>query len=373
MYEAQKKPMSKLALTGGGRCNITNSFEFVRSVEEVYPRGATLMKRALKSFPVRKTLEWFEDRGVEFVTQSDGCVFPRSQDAMQIVRCLEREMNFCGVNLRCGTPIQSIREAAEGGYNLSSGSQVFHADKVIVTVGGCSTDTLRKLLPEGISLSPSCPSLFTFKLDDPALKSLMGTVVEKVKLGLEGTNLRSEGTLLITDWGVSGPAVLRLSSYGAVYLRQNGYRARMVINWCALPQEEAAAMLEELRQRGTRSSRQLSNLRPEAFSERLWKYLLTRSNLDPSKRWGELGQKGLRRLAGTLCADCHTIAGRAAFKEEFVTCGGVSLGEVNLSSLESRKYPGLYFAGEALDVDALTGGFNLQAAWSGAMCVAEHI
>ena len=140
-----------------------------------------------------------------------------------------------------------------------------------------------------------------------------------------------------------------------------------------MSQEEAAALLEELRLKGAKSGRILANLRPEAFSERLWKYLLLRSGLDSGKRWAELGQKGLRRLAGTLCADCQTITGRAAFKEEFVTCGGVNLEEVKLSSLESRRYPGLFFAGEALDVDALTGGFNLQAAWSGAMCVAEHI
>ena len=373
IYEAQKKPMAKIALTGGGRCNITNSFEQVRSVEEVYPRGATLMKRALKSFPPRKTLEWFEQRGVEFVTQSDGCVFPKSQDAMQIVRCLERELRVCGVSLNCGARIDAILPSPEGGFCLKSGSQVFHSDKVIVTVGGCSTGKLRSLLPEGIALSESCPSLFTFRLDDPALKSLMGTVVDRVRLGIAAEGLRSEGTLLITDWGVSGPAVLRLSSYAAVYLKRHDYRAPLIINWCDMSQEETSALLEELRQKGSKSGRILANLRPEAFSERLWKYLLQRSGLDSGKRWAELGQKGLRRLAGTLCADSQTITGRAAFKEEFVTCGGVNLEEVKLSSLESRRYPGLFFAGEALDVDALTGGFNLQAAWSGAMCVAEHI
>ena len=375
VYEAGNRPLAKVALTGGGRCNLTNSFRDVRRLSEVYPRGERLMKRALSEFSQEDTVKWFENEGVRLVVQDDQCVFPASQDAMQIVRTLERAMRGEGVTLECNKKVSAIRPAgsgAEGGFKISfaDGSEVL-AGKVVFTIGGCSDAALARILPEGIELVKTVPSLFTLKIEDPGLRSLMGTVVQSAALSLAGTGFRSEGTLLITDWGVSGPATLRLSSYAARYLAENEYRASLLINWLGSSESEIRSRLEEMSAASQR--KQLSSTHPAELPDRLWKFILGRCGFREDLRWVELGSKGLNRLVGRLLADEYEVAGRAKFKEEFVTCGGVALGGIDLATQQSRLYPGLYFAGEVLDVDAVTGGFNLQAAWSTGRRIANKI
>lgn len=371
VYEAGRKPMAKLALTGGGRCNITNTFESVGSLPKVYPRGDKFMKRALKRFGSRDLLQWFEAEGVRFVSQPDGCVFPESQDAMQIVRTLERLMRRSGVELRCGRRVLKI-VPKNGTFVLefADGSRE-NADRVVLAAGGSSTDFLNRLLPECVEVVPTVPSLFTFKIDDAGLRSLMGTVVQHAAMSLEGTSFRSDGVLLLTDWGVSGPATLKLSSYAARYLSEHAYEAGLLINWTGLPETELRERL--LSACAANPRRQLGGVRPDGVTERLWHHLLGRAGVKPELRCAELGARGANRIVNTLSADRYRICGRAAFKEEFVTCGGVSLSSVNLGTLECRGVPGLYFAGEVLDIDAVTGGFNLQAAWSSAYVAAEAI
>lgn len=351
--------MLKLAVTGGGRCNITNSFAAIDRLAMAYPRGEQVMKRAFRRFNNADTMAWFEREGVEFVTQADECVFPKSQDALQIVGVLEDAMRREGVRLVCNSRIESVSGFLEDG------------DVVVVTTGGGTRKSLESLLPRDIEIDEPVPSLFTFKLDDSGLKALMGTVVENVALNLEGTNFRSDGALLLTDWGTSGPASLKLSSYAARHLAQNGYRGRLHINWLG-----GAEDIVRDRMSGFVSGegrKMMLNAWPKELTGRLWEHILQRAGLRPDIRWAELGGKGLNRLVGVLTSDVYEITGRARFKEEFVTCGGVSLSEINLNTLESRKHPGLYFAGEVLDVDAITGGFNLQAAWSTGYVVAESI
>ncbi len=354
VYEAGPKLLAKVAVTGGGRCNLTNSFRDVRRLGEVYPRGEQLMRRALAAFSHEDTMRWFEAEGVRLTVQEDQCVFPVSQDAMQIVRTLERCLREAGVRVRLNAPVERVGD--------------LDADRVVVTVGGSSREKLERLLPAGVEVTPCVPSLFTLKIPDAGLRALMGTVVEQASLALAGTKFRAAGTLLLTDWGVSGPATLRLSSYAARHLAENGYAGTLLVNWLDAP--EAAAREWMAAAAAEHPQKQAAGTPPAGLTARLWRHLLGRAGLREDLRWAELGSKGAARLASTLTADAYPVAGRARFKEEFVTCGGVALSGVNLNTLESKVCPGLYFAGEALDVDAVTGGFNLQAAWSTAALVA---
>ena len=357
IYEAGPKPLAKVALTGGGRCNFTNSFRDVERLEDVYPRGAKLMKRALAGFGPRDIREWFDREGVPSVVQEDQCVFPASQDAMQIVRTFERLLRELGVKIVLNRRIGSIDE--------------LKADAVVLTAGGTSDKTLRSMLPESIDIVPTVPSLFTFKLSDKALTALMGTVAETAAASLAGTSFKASGPLLITDWGVSGPAILRLSSYAARHLSQNNWQGTLLVSWNGLKEEENRTLLAALCR--DNAQKMICNTPAPGLSSRLWKHIISRAALRDDIRWAEMGSKGLSRLTNALTTDSYAITGRARFKEEFVTCGGVALSAVNPLTLECRTRPGLYFAGEVLDIDALTGGFNLQAAWSTAMAVARAI
>lgn len=371
VFEAGPKLLAKVAVTGGGRCNLTNSFRNVQRPGEVYPRGEQLMRRALSAFSHEDAMRWFEAEGVRLVVQEDQCVFPVSQDAMQIVRTLERGLRDAGAAVYCNAPVARIQALPEGGFRLEIPGRAGEArfDRVVVSVGGSSQEKLQRLLPEGVEVTPCVPSLFTLKIPDEGLRALMGTVVEQAGLSLAGTKFRAAGTLLLTDWGVSGPATLRLSSYAARHLAEQGYTASLLINWLDAP--EAAAREWIAATAATHPQKQAAGTPPSGLTARLWRHLLLRAGLREDLRWAELGSKGAARLAATLTADSYPVRGRARFKEEFVTCGGVALSGVNLNTLESKVCPGLYFAGEALDVDAVTGGFNLQAAWSTAALVAQ--
>lgn len=361
VYEAASRPLKKLALTGGGRCNISNSFEGLRSLSEAYPRGEILMKRALKAFSVRDTLAWFEGEGVRFVLQDDHCWFPESQDAMEIVGCLEKAMARSGVRVHPGARLKDLRPGWEMFFEDGKSTR---ADAVLVTTGGAPKG-ITFLSGLDLKMVPPVPSLFTFRLRESGLKELMG-LVQEAELSIPGTKFRSGGPLLLTDWGLSGPAALRLSSYAARYLAEHSYKAPLSINW--LPGEDVPALLAA--HQVTNSKRLVSK---GLLSRRLWDYLCRRAGLREDMRWGECGRKGLNKLAAVLTQDVYSIDGRAEFREEFVTCGGVDLKEINPATLESRKYPGLFFAGEVLDIDAITGGFNLQAAWSTAALAAKAL
>ena len=401
VFEAGPKALAKVAVTGGGRCNFTNTFALIRRLEEAYPRGAQLMKRALRVFSQDDVMAWFEAEGVPYVVQEDQCVFPASQDAMQIVRTLERLMRQLGVVLRCRERVEALSRAENGFMvNVPSGQEVF--DCVVVTTGG---GALKLLEPLGLAIEKPVPSLFTLKVDDTSLRSLMGLVVPDAALALAGTPFRSRGALLLTDWGVSGPATLKLSSYAARWLSEVGYCGTLMVNWLSWSEQEARTFISSSiascpkklianvspssglssssggLSSGSSSSGSSSSggLSPcdgaPSFSmqQRLWRHLVAKAGLREDMVWGELGSKGVNRLVNVLVADEYHVTGRCHFKSEFVTCGGVSLSEVSLGTLESKRYPGLYFAGEVLDVDAITGGFNLQAAWSTAMVVASSL
>lgn len=360
ILERSQRVLAKVEVSGGGRCNCTNSFASVRDLSAVYPRGHRLLKRLFKQFDYHDAYDWFERHGVRLTTQADNCVFPVSQDSQTIINCFLAEARRHQINIRTGVNVASFDDLRE-------------YDFVAVCAGGQPrAEKLQWLADVGHDIVQPVPSLFTLSIADEALRALMGTVVEGVQVGIPGTKLRADGPLLITHWGVSGPAVLRLSSYAARHLSEADYRLPLSINWTGQP--ESAVREELMTMAAQHPQKQLQTLRPCGLPTRLWDYLLTKTLGQRSQgRWQSLNVKEQNRLVNVLTNDTYQTAGRAAFRDEFVTCGGVSLASVNPSTLESRCVPRLYFAGEVLDIDGITGGFNFQAAWTTAFVAAHSI
>lgn len=375
------------------------------------------MKRLFRSFDHNDTVRWFENEGVMLVLQEDHCYFPASQDAMEIVNTLLTGMRRAGVALHTHRRVSGIFPLPSGGYSLAfesksealavgastgSATQVcatpstvaelveatapvvrptFEAltmrddafDIVIVTTGGSpKLSGLGMLDGLGLEIVPPVPSLFTFNLPGSPVRDLMGTVVENASASLPGTKFKASGPLLITHWGMSGPAILKLSSYAARYLADNEYTATLSVNWFG-EQSEQSVREALARMSSANQQKLIINTHPSELPSRLWTYLILKCGIREESRWAELGSKGMNRLVNTLTNDEYQIRGKSRFKEEFVTCGGVALSNINPSTLECKHRPSLYFAGEVLDVDAITGGFNLQAAWTMAHTVATSI
>ena len=365
IFERAQKVLAKVEITGGGRCNVTNSFAAITDMKQAYPRGHKLMKRLMKTFSHEDTYRWFEQHGVPLVTQEDECVFPKAQDSHAIINCLVRQANELGVTICCRHRLVDIHRMEDGRLKLEfeNGShRVFH--RTIITTGGSPNGRgLQYLAQLGHDIEPPVPSLFTFNIKDRAFCDLMGTVVDPVVTTIPGTKLRAKGPLLVTHWGVSGPAVLKLSSYAARLLAENDYKVPLAISWTGeLTRQEVEENLLKLQTDNPR--KQVATLHPFGLPSRLWLYILSKLDIDAVKPWAEIGRKTLNRMIETLVNDQYTIAGKGAFRDEFVTCGGVSLSSVNSKTLESKVCPNLFFAGEVLDIDAITGGFNLQAAWT---------
>lgn len=358
IFERSQRVLAKVEISGGGRCNCTNTFEGVSDLSTVYPRGHRLMKRLFHVFDYHDAYSWFERHGVPLSVQDDHCVFPAAQDSHAIIDCFLDEARRHGIEIRTGCKVNSLDELSDFNY-------------IVVTTGGMTGNSFPLTTP----YSPPtiiCPSLFTFRIDDAALHELMGTVVENVHVMLPGTKLRAEGPLLVTHWGMSGPAILKLSSYGARVLADCGYSHPLSVNWTGRKESEVIDTLNGVV--ASEMKKQLPNVRPFDLPGRLWEFLLQKSLQGRAHApWGSLNKKELNRLVNILTNDQYQIAGRAPFKDEFVTCGGIPLSDVNHNTLESRIRPGLYFAGEVLDIDGITGGFNFQAAWTTAYVVAKMI
>ena len=359
IFERSQHVLAKVEISGGGRCNCTNSFEEVTDLSQVYPRGHRLLKRLFNNFDYRDAYRWFEDHGVPLVIQDDQCVFPQAQDAHAIIECFLSLARRYHIDIQKGCKVQSLEDVK--GF-----------DYVAVTTGGSPKgEGLRWLAALGHEIEAPVPSLFTFAIHDKPLQALMGVVTD-VEAMIPGTKLRASGPLLITHWGVSGPAILKLSSHAARYLAENNYRVPLAIRWLSLTDQEMTSLLYE--QVATQPKKLLTTYNPFGLQQRLWAYLVEKA-LDTRHqiRWAEMNKKDVNRLVNVLLNDTYQMAGRAPFKDEFVTCGGVSLKAVNPSTLESKQVPHLYFAGEVLDIDGITGGFNFQAAWTTAYTVASAI
>lgn len=374
IFEKNSTMLAKVAITGGGRCNLTNSFAQISDAKQAYPRGHKLMKRLLKHFSHTDVYDWFEREGVALVTQDDECVFPASQDSQTVISCLTGLATRLGVRQQCGHSVMDIRRNADDTLHLCfANGREADFDRVAITTGGAPKgEGLQVFARLGHKIEQPVPSLFTFNVADADFLALMGAVVDPVVTSIPGTKFRAEGALLVTHWGMSGPAVLKLSSHAARFLSENNYHTQVAVNWTGITHssatsEEVAAIV------AANAQKQLASVRPFNLPSRLWLYILAKSGLQQQKRWGELGKKGISRLVETLTNDIHTISGKGRFRDEFVTCGGVSLSSVDMNTLESRVCPHLFFAGEVLDVDAITGGFNLQAAWTMGFIVGRNV
>ena len=373
IFEKSSHLLAKVKISGGGRCNVTNACNSIKELCAAYPRGANALKKAFRTFDNYATMTWFETRQVPLVTQDDQCVFPQAQDSAAIIDCFLREAKRLQINIvtSCG-----VKKITPGKPDLQlhfigdkRPAQQF--DKVVVTTGGAPRkEDLTWLEQLGHTICPPVPSLFTLKLNTDALTELMGVVVENTQITLQGTRFKADGPLLITHWGVSGPAVLKLSSFAARWLSENNYQGTLQINWAnERNQEVISQYLESLLNSSERKI--LVNVRPFNLSERLWRHLLGKCDLPADKRWGELGKSAINKLVNILANDSYQITGKGTFKEEFVTCGGINLSDIDIKTMQSKVVKNLYFAGEVLDIDGVTGGYNFQAAWTTAFIAAK--
>ncbi len=364
IYEKTDKLLAKVRISGGGRCNVTHHCFDIRELVKFYPRGERPLKKAFGMWSPTDTVEWFESRGVELKTEADGRMFPTTDDSETIIDCLMEETRKLGIGIKTKANIKRIGKT-EDGYELG-----FHrggrktADKVIVATGGSPRskgfDWLREL---GHNIEEPVPSLFTFNMPNEPIKELMGVVAEPVSIKIMGSNLSSSGPLLITHWGMSGPAVLKLSAFGARDFHEMNYEFKILVNWTGeRPEQEVRSTLKEVV--SNHPKKKIANVNPFELPGRLWEFLLGKIELGDDMIWQNMGKKNINRLVHLITNDDYQVQGKTTFKEEFVTCGGISLTDVDMKTMESRKSPDLYFAGEVLDIDGVTGGFNFQAAWT---------
>ena len=360
LFEKTAKLLSKVKISGGGRCNVTHHCFSPSALSKHYPRGGKHLKKAFGTFQAADTVAWFESRGVALKTEDDGRMFPVTDASQTIVDCLVREAGHLGVEIRLQAAVRDLIPLEGGRFDLDGE----RFDKVIVATGGSpKREGLAWLETLGHTIVEPVPSLFTFNMPGESVTDLMGVVVPEARVRIQGTKLVQDGAVLITHWGMSGPAVLKLSAWGARDLAERNYHFTVQINWIGIPNEaEVARIMDDAV--ADRRNKKVANACPFELPKKFWAYLLERAGIGVDAVWHELGKKAKNKLVNTLLNDVYEVRGKTTFKEEFVTCGGVALGEIDFNTMESRVAPGLHFAGEVLDVDGVTGGFNFQAAWT---------
>ncbi|MFT3885536.1 MAG: NAD(P)/FAD-dependent oxidoreductase [Flavobacteriales bacterium] len=371
VLEKSDKLLAKVRVSGGGRCNVTHHCLEPRKLARNYPRGEAFLRQAFKQWSVKDTIAWFGERGVRLKAETDGRMFPVTDDSGTIIQCLLEAAQHAGVRIAVRSGVERL-ERSGNGWSLHVGGHVLPADAVIVASGGApKAEGLRWLAELGLPIVAPVPSLFTFNLPEEPITKLMGVVAAPVRIRVEGTDLESTGPLLVTHWGMSGPAVLRLSAWGARTLAGLRYAFAVRVDWCAGLNEEHVR--ERLRaERDASPKRHLGNTESIRLPGRLWAFLCERAGLAVDRPWGEVGKQELNRLVAVLTNDRYVARGKTTFKEEFVTAGGVDLGAVDPARMEARALPGLFFAGEVLDIDGITGGFNFQAAWTTGWIAGRH-
>ncbi len=363
IFEKTQKVLAKVRISGGGRCNVTNGSDSIAHMTKAYPRGGKFLKSGFKQWMTSDTQQWFEERGVPLYTQEDQRVFPVSNKSESIIECLLEACKKNDIQICLGHGVIDL-ERVDSRWELTLKQEQLIFDKVIVATGGSpKLSGFNWLQKTGHKVVSPVPSLFTFNIPNHAVIELMGQVAPTAKVNIQGTKLNSEGPLLITHWGMSGPAILKLSSKAARILHEKDYHFNAQINWIGIKDHgKVFEILEEAFQSNT--TKPIEKVKPFELSKRLWNYLILRAELNPSKASGEFGRKSLNRLVNILCNDDYTVMGKTTFKEEFVTSGGIELSEINPETMKSKLLPGLYFAGEVLDIDGITGGYNFQAAWT---------
>lgn len=364
ILEKSTKVLSKVRVSGGGRCNVTHACLDNRELVKFYPRGGKELRGAFSRFSVEQTILWFKSRGVELKTESDGRMFPVTDNSETIVNCLLSEAKKYGVEVLLQKEVAEIKKLNDQFHLSVNENENYTCQKLIIAAGGnAKSSAYDFLVKTGHSIVPPLPSLFTFNIPNNPITELMGISVNDASVKIEGTKIKTSGPLLITHWGMSGPAILKASSWGARELANFKYDFVAKINWLGEKKEDA--VFEELKQKKNEFNAALIvNVNPFQLVKRLWHYLVLKSGLDNELRWADLSIKQLRTLAQLLVCDSYSVKGKTTFKEEFVTCGGIALNEIDFKTMESRILKNLFFAGEILDIDGVTGGFNFQSAWT---------
>ena len=369
ILERGQKGLTKVKVSGGGRCNVTHA-EFIPSeLVQNYPRGEKELLGPFHQFMTGDTIAWFEERGVELKIEDDGRIFPASNSSQTIVDCFLNEANKYHVDVLYSHSLKSLKNA-DRLFQLDTSQGSFLAKKIVIATGS-STKIWDLLEGLGHTVSKAVPSLFTFKISDERIKDIPGVVAENVEVKILGTNLCSEGPLLITHWGMSAPAILKLSAFGALEIAKREYKFKIEVNFIRQSFADCLDVLKNSKQELAKKTA----LKSTQFNlpKRLWHKLVLASNITEDARWADVNKLQLETLAKQLTQAVFNVQGKSTFKEEFVTAGGVSLKEINFKTFESKCLPGLYFAGEVLDIDAITGGFNFQNAWTGAHIVSKNI
>jgi predicted Rossmann fold flavoprotein len=370
ILEKSTKVLSKVRVSGGGRCNVTHACFDDRELVKFYPRGGKELRGAFSRFSVKDTIEWYRERGVELKTESDGRMFPVSNTSETIVECLFTEAKKHHVDILLQRGVNKIKLTANGFLLSVNENETISCSKLIIAAGGNAKPAgYEFLLATGHTIIPPVPSLFTFNMPGNPVSELMGVSVEHATVKIEGTAIKTEGPLLITHWGMSGPAVLKASAWGARELAEKNYHFTAAVNWLGDKKEEDVYS-ELLHSKNQFNAQLVVNSNPYHLVKRLWQFLVKKSGADTEMRWADMPNKLVRKLAQTLVNDRYEVKGKTTFKEEFVTCGGVKLSEVDFKTMESRKQKGLFFVGEVLDIDGVTGGFNFQSAWTTAWIAA---
>ncbi len=369
IYEATAHPLAKVRVSGGGRCNVTHSCFEPRELVKKYPRGGRELLGAFHRWQPRDMIAWLAERGVETKTEEDGRMFPITDNSATIVECLTRAAEKAGVRVVLSMGVRKIERTGRAGeppsfwVTLTDGSEL-RCERVLLSSGGNRSSagfTIAQSL--GHTIEPLVPSLFTFHIDDVRLIGLSGVSLENAQVSVPGTKLRESGPMLITHWGLSGPAILKLSAWGARELANKNYEFPILVNW-APPHTRDTLVRELSAVREKNQRKQITTWSPLAMPQRLWERLVTSAGIAATTPWNGVSNAALNTLANQLTAADLKVVGKSLFKDEFVTCGGVKLSEVDFRTLESRLCPGLHFAGEVLDIDGVTGGFNFQAAWT---------
>lgn len=364
IIEKTGKTLQKVSISGGGRCNVTNACFEPKALSLNYPRGEKELKSAFSRFQPKDTMQWFEERGVPLKIEPDNRVFPQSNNSQSIINALERAAQRAGVQVLLNSSVVSIvKHQGHFEIKLSSNNSII-AHKIIVASGGSpkasGLDWLKELGHEIIS---PVPSLFTFNIKDEALRSLSGISMDPVQLKIVGTKIETVGSILITHWGFSGPAVLKSSAFAARILAEKTYCFELEIKWLSGKSEDALRQ-ELMNLKAANPSRQMQTGLPFQLPKRLLNYLLYKSGIEENASWQEVSKEALNRFIVSLLYDRYWAEGKTTFKDEFVTSGGVARPDINFKTMESKKVKGLYFAGEVIDIDGVTGGFNFQAAWT---------
>lgn len=372
IIEKSSKVLSKVKVSGGGRCNVTHACPDVENLLQKYPRGARFLKKAFYQFATKDTIEWFANNDVKLHTEKDGRMFPTTNNSETIIQCFLKKLDLYKIKLRLQTEVIDVQKENDFLVHLSN-REVLHAATVCIATGGMlKADKLNWLIKLGHEIISPVPSLFTFNVAQKNITTLMGVAVDNASIQWKGNKHIEQGPLLITHWGISGPAAIKLSAWCAREMAEVNYEGAIQINWVPMYNAQSLKM-EWLNFRTDFGKREIGNKNPFGLPQRLWQYLLQEAAIQPNTKWADIKSAEQNILIQLLTTYTLPIKGKTTFKEEFVTCGGVDIAGINAATMESKSCPGLHFAGEMMDIDGITGGFNFQHAWTSGWLAAHHM